>query len=66
MFMTFQRSFYFRCFLRVFLCVSCNGTLLTTYLAADYGTVRSPTKYFIIPVLSKYEYVSKVEVGDTS
>ena len=34
-------------------------------LAADYGTVCSPTKYFMISVLSKYEYVSKLEVGDT-
>ena len=48
-----------------FLCASCNGTLLTTYLAADYGAVCSPTKYFMISVLFKYEYVSKLEVGDT-
>ena len=47
------------------LCASCNGTLLAMNLAADYGTVCSPTKYFMISVLSKYEYVSKLEVGDT-
>ena len=45
---------------RCFLCSSCNGTLLTTYLAADYGTVCSPTKYFMISVLSKFRIRIKI------
>ena len=44
---------------RCFLC-SCNGTLLTTYLGANYGTVCSPNKYFMISVLCKFRVRIKI------